>query len=215
MRHEWRKKEKNIYMPKVTPTLIDMPSLMYFTIEGIGNPNSALFSIDIAALYAMSYAVRMAPKAGIEIENYFEYTVYPLEGMWSLTEQGIKLYNKGEPISKLKDYFKYKLMIKQPDFVTEALFDRFKASSYEKTTNDRILDMKLETINEGLSCQMLHVGSYDNEILSFEKMEAYCKDQGYRRLSKDHKEIYLSDARKVAPDKLKTTLRFQIKEVSK
>lgn len=210
MKHEWRKKEKNIYIPKATPTFINLASLKYFTIEGVGNPNSALFSIDIAALYAMSYALKMAPKAGIEIKNYFEYTVYPLEGMWSLTEQGIKLYNKGEPISKLKDYFKYKLMIRQPDFVTKALFDRFKASSYKKTTNDRILEIKLETINEGLSCQMLHIGSYDNEVLSFEKMEAYCKDQGYRRLSKDHKEIYLSDARKVAPDKLKTTLRFKI-----
>lgn len=210
MKHEWRKKEKTIYIPKNIPTLIDVPAMKYFTIEGIGNPNSALFSIDIAALYATSYALRMAPKAGINVKDYFEYTVYPLEGVWSLIEQGIKLYKKGEPITKLKDYFAYKLMIRQPDFITNKLFNQFREASHKKTTNDRILNIKLETIKEGLSCQMLHIGSYDNEPASFDQMEAYCKEQGYHRLSKIHKEIYLSDARKVAPDKLKTTLRFQI-----
>ncbi|BCR35712.1 GyrI-like domain-containing protein [Mariniplasma anaerobium] len=210
MKHEWRKKEKTTYIPKNIPTLIDVPPMKYFTIEGIGNPNSALFAIDIAALYAMSYALRMAPKAGIQVKDYIEYTVYPLEGLWSLTKEGIKLYKQGVPITKLKDYFAYKLMIRQPDFVTEDLYHQFKKSAHQKTKNDRILNVKLETITEGLSCQMLHIGSYDNEPLSFEKMEKYCIDNGYHRLSKDHKEIYLSDARKVAPDKLKTTLRFQI-----
>lgn len=211
MKHEWRKKEKNIYIPKVVPSIIDIQSMKYFTIEGVGNPNSDNFSEDIRTLYSIPYGVRMAPKAGMTIENYFEYTVYPLEGLWDLSTKGIELYNLGIPITELKDYLTYKLMIRQPDFVNEEIFETFKNLTFKKTNNKKIFETKFEKIEEGLSCQMLHLGSYDNEHNSFKEMEKYIKENGYERISKVHKEIYITDARKVVEEKLKTTLRFKIR----
>ena len=87
-KHEWRKKEKDLYLPKNKPEALSIPKLGFFVIEGQGNPNSESFGEYIAALYAPSYAVRMSPKKGMAPEGYFEYTVYPLEGVWDLTEKG-------------------------------------------------------------------------------------------------------------------------------
>ena len=212
MKHEWRKKEKLVYIPKAVPTIINLPPMLYVTIEGQGNPNSESFAGDIGSLYAISYGIRMSSKGENPIKDYFEYTVYPLEGSWGLNQKGIDLYTSGKPVIELKDYLTYKLMIRQANFVTETVFKTFKELAHKKTKNARILDLKLETIEEGLSCQMLHLGSYDDEPTSFTLMEEYCKENGYKRVSKMHKEVYLTDARKTAPEKQKTTIRFQIQK---
>ena len=88
MKHEWRKKEKNLYVPKQRPELITVPELKFFMIKGTGNPNSEEFSERIEVLYSLAYSVKMMPKKGYNPEGYFEYTVYPLEGIWDLTEKG-------------------------------------------------------------------------------------------------------------------------------
>lgn len=212
MKYEWRKKEKDVYLPKTEPVLITLPKMNYIVIEGEGNPNDAGFAEAVGALYAVAYGIRMLNKSDAPPEGYFEYTVYPLEGIWGFNEAGIALYQSGKAASELKDYLAYKVMIRQPDFVTQALTELVKTAAFKKKKNHRINDVRFESIEEGLSVQMMHMGSYDDEPASFARMENFAKDQGYERIGKAHKEIYLSDPKKVAPEQLKTTLRFWVEK---
>lgn len=206
MKHEWRKKEKDIYLPKQAPAIIEVPTYQFLTIKGTGNPNSHFFSECIQALYALSYAVKMTLKKENLPSEYTDYTVYPLEGIWDLTEEGKKAYNGTIDKNELV----FKLMIRQPDFVEEAFVEEMRALTIEKKSIKLLEEVQFEQITEGKCIQMLHLGSYDNEPETFQEMEAFAKKNNLSRLSKAHREIYLSDFRKVAEDKLKTVLRFQI-----
>ncbi len=210
MKYEWRKNDKALYIPKTDPQILTIKSYPYIKISGKGNPNSQSFQKDIEVLYALSYGLKMAPKQKIDIKGYYEYVVFPLEGIWSLTKEGINLFNQGQSIISLKDHFSYELMIRQPDFLTKDLFEFIKMRVYQKKANDNLLNAEFFISDEKLICQALHIGSFDDEPKSFKKMEDYCKSLGYTRTSKDHTEIYISDPRKTSVDKLKTTLRFEI-----
>lgn len=206
MKHEWKKTEKRFYLPKDRPEFVSLPEFRYFTIEGNGNPNDPFFADYISVLYALSYGVKMSPKKGIAPEQYFDHTIYPLEGVWDLTETGRRAYdgtvNKNELV--------FKLMVRQPDFVSEDFALEILAQTKAKKSLPLLEKVRFEAISEGDCVQMLHQGSYDTEPESFRRMEAFAAENGYRRLSKTHKEIYLSDARKTAPEKLKTVLRFKV-----
>ena len=207
-KYEWKKKEKNLYLPKAKPEIIDIPSFKFFTLEGKGNPNDEFFADYVGALYSLSYAVKMSYKKGVEPKGFYDYTVYPLEGVWDLTEKGREDYKKG---FINKEELLFKLMIRQPDFVDEA-YAKFIVEEAKKNKPNALLnDVKFEEIEEGKVVQMLHVGSYDSEVESFKIMEEFVKESGFERAEKLHKEIYLSDARKVEAEKLKTILRFKIK----
>ena len=207
-KYEWKKKEKNLYLPKAKPEIIDIPSFKFFTLEGKGNPNDEFFADYVGALYSLSYAVKMSYKKGVEPKGFYDYTVYPLEGVWDLTEKGREEFEKGF-INKSELLFK--LMIRQPDFVDEA-YAKFIVEEAKKNKPNALLnDVKFEEIEEGKVVQMLHVGSYDSEVESFKIMEEFVKESGFERAEKLHKEIYLSDARKVEAEKLKTILRFKVK----
>ncbi len=213
MKYEWRKKDKLIYLPKNEPTITTLEPMNYITITGNGSPNDSEFSECVTALYSLAYGIRMSYKGENRIDGYYEYTVFPLEGFWSFNSEGIALLNKGQSVKELKDYLTYTVMLRQPGFVTKDVFDTFKSLVYAKKKNDKLMDLRFETIEEGLVCQMLHLGSYDDEPQSFKTMEEYCKINGYERTSKNHKEIYLSDPAKVSVDKLKTTIRFKVKKI--
>jgi len=206
MKHEWRKKEKNIYIPKQKPEIIKLQPMKYISIEGKGNPGSEEFSNCVQALYNLSYPIKMTLKG----ERDDDYTVYPLEGFWNFNDEGIRLYKEGKKVTELKDYLVYKVMIRQPDYVTDEFYNKIKEEIYNKKKNEYILKTKYEVIEEGTVCQMLHVGSYDSEPESFNLMEQYCIQNGYERSSKEHKEIYLSNPQRVEPEKLKTTIRFKV-----
>ena len=207
-KYEWKKKEKNLYLPKAKPEIIDIPSFKFFTLEGKGNPNDEFFADYVGALYSLSYGVKMSYKKGIEPKGFYDYIVYPLEGVWDLTEKGREEFEKGF-INKSELLFK--LMIRQPDFVDEA-YAKFIIEEVKKNKPNALLnDVKFEEIEEGKVVQMLHVGSYDSEVESFKIMEEFVKESGFERVEKLHKEIYLSDARKVEAEKLKTILRFKVK----
>lgn len=203
---EWRKQLKELYLPRNQPTIIDVPAMKYFTIDGSGNPNSKRFKENIETLYALSYAIRMMPKKGLTPDGYYEYTVFPLEGIWDLDEDGRKLNYLS------KDHFVYKLMIRQPDFVTEELFHNAMNSVKQKKPNLHLSNVKFELIEESLCVQVMHYGSYDNEPETFALMEQFCSQNNLKRVNKTHKEIYISDPRKTAPEKLKTVLRFNVTE---
>ncbi len=202
MKHEWKKHEKGLYSPKNKPQVVDVPALNFFCIDGKGHPGGDEFSGCIEALYATSYAVRMSHKGDSPIPGYFEYTVYPLEGVWDLIDR-----SKGPGD---KNNFKYTLMIRQPEFLTDDLAANFIERAFRKKKKAAITNVRFETLKEGRCIQMLHTGSYDDEPASFAQMEAFCDREGLKRASKVHREIYLNDFRKVAPEKLKTILRFRI-----
>jgi len=206
MKHEWKKKEKTLYIPKNKPESITVPSFKFFMIEGQGNPNDDFFSEYIGVLYSLSYAIRMSPKAGFAPQDYFEYTVYPLEGVWDISDEAKKNFT-----GKLdKNTLIFTLMMRQPDFVTEKLFLEAMKRTKKKKPHELLDKVKFERMEEGICVQMMHLGSYDNEPESFSQMEEFCKENNLVRKSKQHREIYLSDARKVSPEKLKTVLRFQV-----
>jgi hypothetical protein len=117
MKHEWRKKEKGLYLPKKVPVQIQVPEFHFFTIKGKGNPNDDFFPEYIGVLYSLAYAVKMSPKKGLAPEGYFDYTVYPLEGVWDISAEAKNSATGGFT----KDDLVFKLMIRQPDFVEEAV----------------------------------------------------------------------------------------------
>lgn len=205
MKYEWRKQEKNLYMPKQKPELITVPEQKFLMIEGKGNPNNEEFANKIEVLYSLSYAIRMMPKQGYTPEGYFEYTVYPLEGVWDLTEEGrnLDILNKDELI--------YTIMIRQPDFVTEEVVERAYESVRKKKSHPLLDEVTFGTMEDGLSVQILHVGPFDDEPRSFEKMKEFIINNNLEIVTLRHREIYLSDVRKVEPEKLKTVLRYRVK----
>lgn len=210
MKYEWRKKEKDLYLPPTAPTLVDLKPMNYLVIEGQGNPNSKGFSTSVGALYALAYGIRIAPKQGIDIPGYYEYTVYPLEAIWGCTEEGKRLYREGKRAIELKDHMTYRAMIRQPEFVTEALVNSLKVGVVKKKKNPLVAQLEFLTLDEGQSIQMTHVGPYDDEPASFEKLESFAESQGLKRRTMVHKEIYVTDPNKVSSEKLRTTLRIWV-----
>ena len=206
MKYEWKKEEKEIYLSKQEPTLVNVPKSKYFCIKGKGNPNNEDFAKRVEALYTLSYAVRMMPKNGYTPDGYFEYTVYPLEGLWDLTEEG----RKSETLNK--DELLYTIMIKQPDFVTEEVVNIAFQIAKKKKNNPLIDEVYFDEIEDGLSVQMLHIGDYDSEVETFNKMKEFIENNNLEIKTLVHREIYLSDPRKTDKNKLKTVLRYRVKE---
>lgn len=197
---DFKKDFKQLYLPKPSPEIIQVPKMNFIMVEGSGDPNGGEFSKAVEALYSLSYAVRMSYKSKDVPEGYYEYTVFPMEGVWDLVD-------RTKP-STDKSNYKYTLMIRQPDFLTAQGFQRFLEQVKVKKPNPFLETARFESMEEGLCCQMMHVGNYDDEPASFARMEAFCAENGYTRISKLHREIYLSDPRKTMPEKLKTVLRF-------
>ena len=206
MKHEWKKEEKQYYLPKAQPEHIFIPTFKFFTIQGKGNPNDNFFGEYISVLYSLSYAIKMSQRKGMAPPNFFDYTVYPLEGVWDLNEEGRANYqgtiNKNDLV--------FTLMIRQPDFVSADYAEKIIEQTTKNKPHKLIHQVKFEQITEENCVQMLHIGSYDDEPISFAHMKSYAENQQLSRISMTHREIYLSDARKVTPDKLKTVLRFKV-----
>ena len=202
MKYEWKKEEKKYYLPKTEPELVNIPFSKYITIKGHGDPNKAEFSKRVEALYLVAYGIKMLPKSGYIPNGYYEYTVYPLEGIWSICEEA-KSKN-----SFAKDEFVYKIMIKQPEFVTLEIFQKVISMKNKKKTTPLFNELTFEIIEDGLVVQMLHCGSYDDEIKSFNKMNDFLKNNNLNRIGCEHKEIYLSNPKKTEVKEMKTVLRF-------
>ena len=170
MKYEWKKEEKEIYQPKNKPVIVKVPNTKYFCIKGKGNPNCEDFSNRIGVLYSLSYAVRMMPKNGITPDGYFEYTVYPLEGLWDLTDDG-----KNSDELK-KEELLYTIMIKQPDFVKDDVVKKAFEIARKKKPTSLLDEAYFDEMEDGLSIQILHTGSYDSEQESFNKMKELAID---------------------------------------
>jgi hypothetical protein len=206
MKQDWKKTDKQFYLPKTKPEIIKVPPFKFFSIQGQGDPNDKPFQECIGVLYSLAYAVKMSPKNNFAPKEYSEYTVFPLEGIWDLSEEAKKLNSEKLDKSQLV----FNLMIRQPDFVTQNFAQEAIERTKKKKYHPLLEKVRFEIIEDNNCIQMMHVGSYDNEPASFKQMEEFCRQNGYKRESKQHREIYLSDFRKVSPEKLKTVLRFKI-----
>ncbi|MEP2669452.1 MAG: GyrI-like domain-containing protein [Cyclobacteriaceae bacterium] len=206
MKYEWRKQEKAIYLPKSKPEIIDIPTYQFLTVSGAGNPNDKAFQDYIGVLYAASYAIKMTLKKRTPPKGYTDYTVYPLEGVWDISEEAKENFtgtiNKNDLV--------FNLMIRQPDFVDQAFVKEMIELTIKKKPHPLLEKVKFEKITDGKCIQMMHIGSYDSEPKSFQMMEAFADRNNLSRESKIHREIYITDFRKVAEDKLKTVLRFKV-----
>lgn len=204
MKHEWRKKEKCYYLPKTNPEIVNIQELKFIQIKGYGNPNSEEFSQKVGILYSLSYAIKMMPKKGITPKGYFDYTVYPLEGIWDLTNEArdYEIFDKNNLV--------YTIMIRQPEFVNEEVFKEAIEILKKKNNNPLLDEVEFVSIDEGMCVQMMHIGSFDEEYKSFEVMKKFCKDNNILIKNKAHREIYISDFRRIPKERLKTVLRYRV-----
>lgn len=208
MKYEWRKQEKDVYLPK-EPMILTVPTYHFIGLSSQGDPNRPEFAHQIEALYSMAYSIRMGLKKGTIGPEPFEYTVYPLEGVWTA-----KTKPEG-PVKK--DELIYKIMIRQPEQVTESMFQTQLMQVKEKKNNPYLDQLIFESYEEGLALQALHVGSFDTEVETFAKMkELLHQEKLMIRQTMDHfqhREIYLTDPRKTAPEKAKTVLRWAVETI--
>ena len=210
MAFDFKKEYKEFYMPKNKPQIVNVPKANYIAVRGKGNPNDegGAYQQAMSVLYSVAYTLKMSYKTDYKIEGFFEYVVPPLEGFWwQEGTDGVDYTNK--------DAFQWISVIRLPDFITEKDF----AWAVETATRKKKLDCssaEFLTIDEGLCVQIMHLGSYDNEPETVAIMDAFLKENGYvndfsgTRL---HHEIYLSDPRRTAPEKLKTVIRHPIRKV--
>lgn len=228
MAFDFKKEYKEFYMPKHKPEIVKIPPMNYVAVRGKGNPNveGGDYQQAISILYAVAYTLKMSYKIDYKIEGFFEYVVPPLEGFWWQGEQhpvdaGVRTDRAGrrENIKGIdysnKDTFNWISVIRLPDFITEKDF----AWAVQTATKKKKIDCspaEFLTIDEGLCVQIMHQGSFDSEPATVALLEDYLKEQGYENNINEqrlHHEIYMSDARKVAPEKWKTVIRHPIKKV--
>ena len=209
MAFDFKKEYKEFYMPKNKPAIVTVPKMNYIAVRGIGNPNEedGEYKQAIGLLYGIAFTIKMSKKGDHRIEGYFDFVVPPLEGFW--WQDGVVGIDYAH-----KDTFRWISVIRLPDFVTKEDFDWAVREATARKKQD-FSKVEFFTYDEGLCVQCMHIGSYDDEPATVQMMHEYMEEQGYDLNITDqrlHHEIYLSDARKVAPEKLKTVIRHPIKE---
>ena len=207
---DFLKEYKALYQPKTTPAIIDVPEMVFFAVDGKGNPNEpdGEYGKAVGLLYALSYTVKMSDKGKTQLAGFYPYRVAPLEGLWQMSGgvPGVDYNNK--------DKFEWTSMIRQPEFVDETVLEWACGEVRRKkgldTSRARLLRFR-----EGLCVQMMHIGPYDAEPASVERMDAFLAQNGYRNDLglRRHHEIYLGDPSKSAPEKLKTILRHPVAKI--
>lgn len=208
MAFDFKKEYKEFYMPKDKPSIVTVPPMNYLAVRGHGDPNAedGEYKEAIGLLYGIAFTIKMSKKGSRQIEGFFDYVVPPLEGFW--WQDGIAGVDYAH-----KENFNWISVIRLPDFVTKADFDWAieEATRKKKTDFSKVEFMQ---VDEGLCVQCMHIGSYDDEPATVELMHQFMSEQGYELDINDtrrHHEIYLSDARKVAPEKLRTVIRHPIR----
>lgn len=209
---DYKKEYKEFYLPKNKPELIDVPAMNYIAVRGQGDPNEegGEYKAAIGLLYAIAFTIKMSEKGNHKIEGFFDYVVPPLEGFW--WQDGVD----GVDYAHKEDY-QWISLIRLPDFVTRIDFDW----AVEEATRKKQADfsrVELYSYTEGMCVQCMHIGSYDEEPATVQAMENYAHAMGYEidiSETRFHHEIYLSDARRCSPEKLKTVIRHPVRKREK
>ena len=210
MPFDFKKEYKEFYLPPVKPVIVTVPKANYIAVRGKGNPNDegGAYQQAIGILYAVAYTLKMSYKTDHRIDGFYDYVVPPLEGFW--WQDGIDGIDYSD-----KSTFSWISVIRLPDFINKGDFEW----AVETATKKKKIDCssaEFLTINEGLCVQIMHIGPYDNEPATVALMDQYLAKKGYENditASRLHHEIYLSDARKVAPANWKTVIRHPIKKM--
>ena len=210
MAFDYKKEYKEFYMPKNKPEIVEVPEMNFIAVRGTGDPNEegGAYEAAIGLLYGIAFTIKMSRKGSHEIEGYFDYVVPPLEGFWR--QEGIE----GIDYTRKAD-FRWISVIRLPDFVTKADFE-WAVEEAERKKKQDFSKVEFLTIAEGLCVQCMHIGPFDEELATIEKMDRYLMENGYRNDFSEgrlHHEIYLSDARRVAPERWKTVVRHPVKKL--
>lgn len=210
MAFDYKKEYKEFYMPKNRPSIVEVPPMNYIAVRGKGDPNAedSEYKQSIGLLYGIAFTIKMSKKGSHQIDGYFDYVVPPLEGFW--WQNNIK----GIDYSRKED-FNFISLIRLPDFVTKEDFDWAIEEAAKKKKED-FSKVEFLTYDEGLCVQCMHIGSYDDEPATVEMMHDFMTAEGYELDITDkrfHHEIYLSDARRVPPERLKTVIRHPVKKI--
>lgn len=207
MAFDFKKEYKEFYMPKNTPEIVTVPKVNYIAVKGKGNPNEegGAYQQAVGVLYAVAYTLKMSYKTDYTIEGFFEYVVPPLEGFWWQDNvDGIDYSNKAA--------FNWISVIRLPDFVSKEDFEWAVETASKKKKMD-CSSAEFLTVDEELCVQIMHNGPFDDEPATVAIMDEFIKENGYENDITDkrlHHEIYMLDARKVAPEKWKTVIRHPI-----
>lgn len=214
---DYKKAFKELYQPKAKPTVVEVPEMKFIMIDGEGDPNDkgGAYHTAVEILYGLSYTIKMSKMGEYTPEGYFDYVVPPLEGVWWLNDEGEFEFSKLQNKSK----FCWTAMIRQPEFVTHEVFEWAIEQLKRKKPHLETSKARLETFEEGLCVQMMHIGPFDDEPKTVAIMDQYMKENNLRDAIEDvlpdgkirrHHEIYMGDPRKVAPEKMKTVLRHPV-----
>ena len=210
MAFDFKKEYKEFYMPKNKPEIVNVPAANYIAVRGTGDPNEegGAYQQAISVLYAVAYTLKMSYKTDYRIAGFYDYVVPPLEGFWWQDNvEGIDYTDKSR--------FSWISVIRLPDFITRKDFDW----AVEMAAKKKNLDCSMAeflTVDEGLCVQIMHVGPFDNEPETVAVMDRFLAENGFQNdfsNTRLHHEIYLSDARKVPPEKWKTVIRHPVKSV--
>lgn len=208
---DYKKTEKHLYLPK-SPAIVQVPEMVFFAVDGQGDPNtSPAYAQAMEILYGLSFTVKMSKMGGEEPEGYFDYVVPPLEGLWWTDEPGFD----GKPPADKND-FRWTSLIRQPDFVNEEVFAWAAERLAKKKPDLDLTKARFLRWEEGLCAHLLHIGPYDAEPASIDRLTEFLREQGCVPDFTDarrHHEIYLGDPRRTAPEKLKTVIRHPVKRV--
>lgn len=200
MKYEWKKQEKEFYGAKKSPALVTVSAQNYIMIGGKGNPNDVDFSNRVSALYSLAYAIKMAYKTTAIQNEFNDFTVFPLEGIWQKIEETVLV----------KENLGYTIMIRQPDFICEDIVKAALEQVKVKKPNPLFDEISFGTMNDGKCVEILHIGAFDDEPISFEKMEKFMLVNNLERTNNYHREIYLNNANRIEISKIKTILRYSV-----
>lgn len=210
MAFDYKKEYKEFYMPKNKPGIVEVPAMNYIAVRGKGDPNveGSEYKQSIGLLYAIAFTIKMSKKGSHQIKGYFDYVVPPLEGFW--WQEGVRGLDYAH-----KENFAFISVIRLPDFVKRGDFE-WAVKEAETKKHEDFSRVEFWTYEEGLCVQCMHIGPYDNEPETVRMMHDFMTEQGYQLDISDerlHHEIYLSDARRTAPDKLKTVIRHPVRKI--
>ena len=207
---DYKQEYKDLYQPKTKPSIIEIPEMIFIAIDGKGDPNTSdEYKEALEILYGLSFTIKMSKMSGTQPEGYFEYVVPPLEGLWYVDDAKFDGTNITD-----KSRFCWISMIRQPEFVTEKVFENVRNALAKKKRELDLSKARLMKMTEGLCIQIMHKGAYDNEPESIAKIREFAEKSGYTEDISDtrfHHEIYLSDPRRCAPENLKTVIRHPIR----
>lgn len=216
MKIDYKKEYKDFYLPKNTPSIVEIPKMNFVSVKGVGDPNEidGDYQNAMKILYGITFTIKMSKMNNETPKGYHDYVLPPLEGLWDIDIAEIKDFKIMD-----KSKFIWISMIRLPEYVTEEVFEWAKDKLKKKNPDIDYSNTKYLSFEEGLCVQIMHIGSYDEENVSIEKFKKFIKEKGYDedfdiKNYRQHHEIYLNDPRKTKKESLKTVIRHPIKKIN-